>query len=163
MTPSKTQADYFISDSITVPVKTETFWKGFSAPSNDPRITATSTPAPAKQNAPDFAPNDPPQGSTSVFELKELTYDAHPLLVLGVYPNPANTIVTIGYALTSALPVTVKIFDIHGNEMMTALDTFQEAGTYSLFIDTKNVASGTYFCRFMTGSGVATRSFVVRK
>ncbi len=163
VTPSKAQADYYFSDSITVPVKTETFWKGFSAPSNDPRITVTTNPAPAKQNAPDFAPNDPPQGSTSVFELKELTYDAHPLLVLGVYPNPANTIVNIGYALTAALPVTVKIFDIHGNEMMTALDTFQEAGTYSLFIDTKNVASGTYFCRFMTGSGVATRSFVVRK
>ncbi len=161
--PSKTQADYFFSDSINVPVKTETFWKGFSAPSNDPRITVTSTPAPTKPNAPDFAPNDPPQGSTSVFELKDHNDDSHSLLVLGVYPNPANTIVTIGYALTAGLPVSVKIFDAGGNEIMTALNTMQEAGTYSLVIDTKNITNGTYFCTFTTTSGVATRAFVVRK
>ena len=120
------------------------------------RALRPSTPAPARSPMRRLCPMTRRKAVMSVFELKNSPTTHIHCSFSASYPNPANTIVTIGHAFTSALPVTVKIFDIHGNEMMTALNTFQGAGTYSLFIDTKRCGDGTYFCGFMTGSGEAT-------
>lgn len=160
--PGKAQADYYFVDSITVPVKTEAFWKGFYSADKSPRVVSASAPSPTKQNAPDFAPEYIQEGVTSLKENVQ-NEDENPLLVLGIYPNPLTTYMNIGYVLKARETVSVRIYDELGNQVHTALGNEQDAGTYSLLVNTKNIANGRYYCRFITPTGSTTRNFVVHK
>ncbi len=69
------------------------------------------------------------------------------------YPNPFNPTTTIEYTLpvemlhaTSLQLVTLKIFDILGQEVATLLDKQQKPGIYKVQFDASNLASGVYFC-----------------
>ena len=70
------------------------------------------------------------------------------------YPNPFNPGTVINYQLPINSKVTIKIFDILGNELSTLVDKDQEAGVYSVPVNFANgqYASGTYFYR-MTATG----------
>ena len=160
--PEKTQADFYFVDSITVPIKTETFWKGFYTPENFPKIIPATTPAIGKQNAPDFAPENIQEITSSLKETVE-NGEEDVLLVLGIYPNPLTSYMNIGYVLKARETVTVKIYDQLGNQVYSALGNLQDAGTYSLLVDTKNIVNGKYYCKFITPSSSTTRNFVVNK
>ena len=162
ITPEKAQADYYFVDSITVPTKKETFWKGFYSRDKLPTITRVSIPAASKENAPDFAPESV-QEFTLVSKETEENETSNSLLVLGIYPNPLHTYMNIGYVLKSAQTVTVKIYGELGEEIHSALGTNQEPGTYSLLVNTRNIGNGKYYCRFITQTGSTTRTFVVNK
>ncbi|MFA6469737.1 MAG: T9SS type A sorting domain-containing protein [Bacteroidota bacterium] len=60
------------------------------------------------------------------------------------YPNPFNPSTTIRYAIPSASKVTLKVFNILGQQIAELVNTVQTAGRYeSLW--SPNVASGMYF------------------
>jgi len=68
------------------------------------------------------------------------------------YPNPFNPSTTIMYNLPVASRVTLKIFNLLGQEVRTLVDEVQEGGYKSLIWDGLNsqwrsVASGVYFYR----------------
>jgi hypothetical protein len=61
------------------------------------------------------------------------------------YPNPFNPSTTISYTIPKAGYVTVKVYNILGQEVATLLDGFTTPQTYSLKFEGTGLASGVYF------------------
>jgi hypothetical protein len=91
---------------------------------------------------------------------------------LDAYPNPFNPRTTIHYQLPNRNNVTLKIFDMLGQEIRTLVNKNQSAGNYSVVWDGKNslgesVGSGVYFyqlyatCR--TGNFIETKKVLLVK
>lgn len=66
------------------------------------------------------------------------------------YPNPFNPITTIEYIVPADGNVTLKVYDILGNEVNTLSDEFKKAGKYSVSLYGENLSSGIYFCVLKT-------------
>ncbi|UCE19796.1 MAG: M6 family metalloprotease domain-containing protein [Gemmatimonadota bacterium] len=87
------------------------------------------------------------------------------------YPNPFNSTTSIQYSvLSDRFPphVTLKLFNILGQEVRTLVDRVQDPGHYSVTWDGrdhcgKDVVSGTYFCRLTAGDFTATKTMTLLK
>ncbi len=82
------------------------------------------------------------------------------------YPNPFNPSTVISYQLAASSNVTLKIYDILGNEVATLIDNeWKEAGFYNFQLTTNNyqLTTGVYFYRLQAGDFSATKKFVLLK
>ena len=79
------------------------------------------------------------------------------------YPNPFNPTTKIRYAIPKAGNVTLKIFDILGNEVSTLVNKFQKAGHYEVDFSAGNLASGIYFYRIQSGEFSAVKKMLLLK
>ncbi|HMS65924.1 MAG TPA: T9SS type A sorting domain-containing protein [Ignavibacteria bacterium] len=61
------------------------------------------------------------------------------------YPNPFNPVTKISYDLPLTNFVTLKVYDIPGNEISTLVNNKQTAGRYEVLFDASNLGSGMYF------------------
>lgn len=61
------------------------------------------------------------------------------------YPNPFNPVTHIGYSIPNDGYVSLKVFDLLGEEVATIFKGFQPAGSYITQFDGSNLASGVYF------------------
>jgi hypothetical protein len=75
------------------------------------------------------------------------------------YPNPFNPTTTINYQLSYSDNVSLKIFDILGNEIARLLNEEKSAGSYSINFNAAqyNLSSGIYFCELKTNGGESRR------
>lgn len=77
------------------------------------------------------------------------------------YPNPFNPATMIRFRLNFAQHVTLKIFDVHGRELMTLVDAVQAAGEHDLrFAAPARFSSGVYFYRLQTPTEQLTRKML---
>lgn len=67
--------------------------------------------------------------------------------LLPSYPNPFNPTTTIVYRVRSRGLVSLKVFDMLGQEVATLVKAIEEQGEKSVTFDAGNLASGIYFCR----------------
>ena len=84
------------------------------------------------------------------------------------YPNPFNATTIIRYQIPDDSRVTMKIFNIMGQEVKTLVDGVQVSGYYSIIWDGmdrfgKIVPSGVYFCHFNSSGFMRTRKMVLIK
>ncbi|MBX2992051.1 MAG: T9SS type A sorting domain-containing protein [Bacteroidetes bacterium] len=77
------------------------------------------------------------------------------------YPNPFNPSTTIRFSLPKPAYVTLRIYNILGQEVATLLNEFAEAGFRSVRFDASGLASGVYFYRLQSGQFVHTRKLVL--
>jgi hypothetical protein len=68
------------------------------------------------------------------------------------YPNPFNPTTSIQYTVSSNQFVSLKVYDVLGNEVTTLLNKELSAGNYKLDFDASELASGIYFYKLMVGS-----------
>ncbi|MFI5253081.1 MAG: T9SS type A sorting domain-containing protein [Bacteroidota bacterium] len=79
------------------------------------------------------------------------------------YPNPFNPATKIEYSLPHASYVTLKVFNLHGEEVATLVNGEVPAGQHVENWNAANVASGMYFYRLRAGTYSETRKLVVLK
>ncbi len=83
------------------------------------------------------------------------------------YPNPFNPSTRIQYSLQKAVQVSLKIYNVIGEEVATLVNGHQEPGNYSVLLSSNNEAlalsSGVYFYRLEAGSFVSTRKLMLLK
>jgi len=60
------------------------------------------------------------------------------------YPNPFNPITTISFSLPKAGYVSLRIFDIIGNQVTELVKEFKPEGIYEVQFDAKDLPSGIY-------------------
>ena len=63
------------------------------------------------------------------------------------YPNPFNPTTTICYQLTRNSKVSLKVYNLLGQEVMTLVDADQQAGYHQELFDATRHASGMYIYR----------------
>jgi len=64
---------------------------------------------------------------------------------LNIFPNPCNASLIISYHIPYDSNVSIKLFNILGQEIVTFFNCHQFLGDYKLSIDFKNISSGLYF------------------
>ncbi|MGA9116793.1 MAG: T9SS type A sorting domain-containing protein [Bacteroidota bacterium] len=79
------------------------------------------------------------------------------------YPNPFNPATTITYTLPGDGHVTLTLHDVLGREVRTLLEEEQGAGTHTITLDGRGLATGLYFYRLQSGSFAAVRKMVLLK
>ncbi|MHC1737605.1 MAG: CotH kinase family protein [Ignavibacteriaceae bacterium] len=82
---------------------------------------------------------------------------------LSVYPNPFNPSTSIVYSLELRGEVSLKIYDVLGNEVAMLVNKEQEAGNYEVKFDASRLASGTYIIRLSYGDQTLLRKMVLLK
>jgi hypothetical protein len=82
------------------------------------------------------------------------------------YPNPFNSATTITFQLDHTTRMKLEIYDIRGRLVRSLLLTSLPAGEYShswdgCDNDGREVASGVYFCRLLTGNTAQTIKMIL--
>jgi hypothetical protein len=65
------------------------------------------------------------------------------------YPNPFNPTTIISYALPQPSKVRLSVFNMLGQEVLTLVNKFQDAGYKSVSLDASKLTSGVYFYRIV--------------
>jgi uncharacterized delta-60 repeat protein len=68
------------------------------------------------------------------------------------YPNPFNPSTVISYNIAVTGNVSLKVYDVLGNEVAVLVNGIQNAGTHNAQFDAGNLSSGIYFYKLQTES-----------
>lgn len=87
------------------------------------------------------------------------------------YPNPFNPNTIISWQLAVGSDVTLKIYDVLGNEVATLVNEEQQAGKHSINFNatnnpqltTNSLASGIYYYRLQAGQQSQTKGMIFLK
>ena len=85
------------------------------------------------------------------------------------YPNPFNPTTTIQYTIPITGFVTIKVYDILGNEVSTLVNEPKAAGRYNVTFNIKQttsnrqLSSGVYFYQLRAGNSVITKKLMLLK
>ena len=79
------------------------------------------------------------------------------------YPNPFNPLTVINYQLPVNSFVTLKIYDVLGNEIKTVVNENQEAGTYKINFDGSSLTSGMYIYKLTANGFTSTKKMMLLK
>lgn len=79
------------------------------------------------------------------------------------FPNPFNSTTNIRYAIPQSCRVSIKVFDIMGNEITLLLDRYQESGSYDVIFKANDLASGIYFYQLQAGDFISTKKLILLK
>ena len=77
------------------------------------------------------------------------------------YPNPFNSSTTIRFKLARSGKVTLKVYNVLGQEIQTLMDSKIEAGEHRVNWQPQNLGSGVYFYRLQTSGLVETRKLIL--
>lgn len=79
------------------------------------------------------------------------------------YPNPFNPGTTIQYQIPEAGFVTLKVYDLLGNEVAELVNAEKEPGYYEVKFNADKLASGVYLYKLQAGSFSQTKKFSLLK
>ncbi len=79
------------------------------------------------------------------------------------YPNPFNPSTDISYTITKAGNVTLKVYNMLGQEVATLVNGYQAANTYKVNFNASGLSSGVYFYKLSTGNNEMIKKMVLMK
>ncbi|RPI18497.1 MAG: T9SS C-terminal target domain-containing protein [Ignavibacteriae bacterium] len=79
------------------------------------------------------------------------------------YPNPFNPATTISFSVPKTAEVTIKVYDIAGNEVADIFSGKVNSGTHEVKWTPQGVASGVYFYKLVSEDFSAVRKMMLVK
>lgn len=79
------------------------------------------------------------------------------------YPNPFNPSTKISYSIPAMSFITLKVYDVLGNEVATLVNEEKPAGVYEVEFSADGLTSGIYFYKLQAGSFVETKKMILMK
>jgi hypothetical protein len=79
------------------------------------------------------------------------------------YPNPFNPSTVINFSLPQDAQVRLTVYDMLGREVAVMVNELRSAGTYSIAVDGRSMASGIYVYRLEAGNRTFTRKMTLIK
>ena len=79
------------------------------------------------------------------------------------YPNPFNPTTTINYSVAQTGNVSLKVYNLLGQEVATLYSGVQQIGNHTAVFDGSRFASGVYFYRLEAGNNTMTKKLVLMK
>jgi hypothetical protein len=77
------------------------------------------------------------------------------------YPNPFNPTTNIQYAISNGHFVTLKVYDVLGNEVVTLVNEYKPAGHFIINFDASGLSSSVYIYQLIAGNYIQTRKMVL--
>jgi phosphatidylinositol-3-phosphatase len=79
------------------------------------------------------------------------------------FPNPFNPVTVIRYSLIENHFITLKVYDVLGNEVATLVNEKENAGSYEVEFNAANLSSGIYFYKLSTDGFTETKRMILLK
>jgi agmatine/peptidylarginine deiminase len=84
------------------------------------------------------------------------------------YPNPFNPVTNIRYQITKENPVTLKVYDLLGREVVTLVNEIQKPGNYEVPFSISQfsnlqIASGIYYYKLVSGNFSDVKKMIICK
>jgi len=79
------------------------------------------------------------------------------------YPNPFNPSTVISYSIAKAGNVTLKVYNMLGQEIATLVNGYQAANSYNVNFNASGLSSGVYLYKLSTGSNEIIKKMVLMK
>lgn len=79
------------------------------------------------------------------------------------YPNPFNPSTKIKYSVPWHSYVSIKVYNLLGNEVASLINDEVEPGTYEVNFDAAILPSGIYFCKLRAGNFMDTKKMLLIK
>jgi hypothetical protein len=79
------------------------------------------------------------------------------------YPNPFNPSTVISYTVPKESQITLKIFNVLGQEVTTLVNSVQKAGTYNINFNASKLSSGIYFYSIKANGFTSTKKMMLVK
>ena len=99
-----------------------------------------------------------------VTDVKELIREIPSVYTLEQnYPNPFNPLTTIGFSIPEADFISLKVFNVLGEEVASILSEEKSAGNYEVTYDASILTSGIYFYTISGNNFIQTRKMLLLK
>ena len=79
------------------------------------------------------------------------------------YPNPFNPTTTIEFSIPTAGQVSLKVYNILGQQVMDVVNQEMTQGIHRVTLDASKLSSGVYFYRLKSGNFVSTQKMLLLK
>ena len=79
------------------------------------------------------------------------------------YPNPFNPTTTLSYVIGHSSFVSLKVYDVLGNEVATLVNEEKQTGSYDVQFIAAGLTSGIYFYKLTADNFVQTRKMILLK
>jgi len=79
------------------------------------------------------------------------------------YPNPFNPSTMINYQIATSNWVTLRVYNILGQEVRTLVNERKDAGEHQVQFDAEGLPSGVYVYRILSVAQIATRKMLLLK
>ena len=79
------------------------------------------------------------------------------------YPNPFNPSTIISYSIPQGSFVSLKVYDLLGNEIATLVDEEKHAGSYEVEFVVVGLPSGIYFYKLIANGFTQTKKMILIK
>lgn len=102
-------------------------------------------------------------GHDSSLKVENLNENTQHYSNLDIFPNPSNSFVNIKYNLFKSGNVSLKIYNVLGEEIVILLNEYQAIGSYENIWDTQNISSGLYVVKLETSYSNNFKKVLIQK
>jgi putative ubiquitin-RnfH superfamily antitoxin RatB of RatAB toxin-antitoxin module len=99
-------------------------------------------------------------GSTQFSKTVTVERSVGEVELLGTYPNPVQSRVTVRYAVPERQEVTIQLHDMLGRKVRTLVRS-EKTGRHKHRVDVENLASGVYFLRLQAEGKMRTQKLTL--
>mgnify|MGYP006178922207 CR=1 FL=1 len=79
------------------------------------------------------------------------------------FPNPFNPSTVINYQIPADNFVTLKVYNLIGEELLTLVNSYQQKGSYTVKFEADKLSSGIYFYKIRYGNSAITKKMILKK